>query len=275
MHKSISALIALSLCMALAACNAAAPGNSTSEPILTAGPSLYLPPRRITSTLPGLSPSPASPTATPTHLPPVTAQPPTQTATPVVELCSPLSEHPLTELPEIVSAPYNPPPMGSDARHQGVDFSYYRRGKRTSILGVGVQSVFAGRVAASISDSFPYGNVVIVETPASGLPSDLAEQLGMQADQSLYTLYAHMGAAPLVALDDAVTPCQPLGEVGKSGNAGVPHLHLEMRIGPAGRQFAAMAFYSTKTTQEQRDNYVLWRMSGEFQHFDPMSLLAP
>jgi murein DD-endopeptidase MepM/ murein hydrolase activator NlpD len=276
MRKPASALIALFLCLTMAACEAAAPGGSTSKPILTARPSPYPAVQTALATLPLGSPSPAPPTVTPAELSPVvTPQPPVLTATPVVELCSPLIEHPLVELPEIVSAPYNPPPMGSDARHQGVDFSYYRRGKRTSILGVGVQSVFAGQVAASISDSFPYGNVVIIETPVSDLPSALAEQFGMQADQSLYTLYAHMGAAPLVNSGDAVKTCQLLGEVGKSGNAGVPHLHLEMRIGPAGRQFASMAFYSTQTTQEERDNYVLWRMSGEFQHFDPMSLLAP
>jgi murein DD-endopeptidase MepM/ murein hydrolase activator NlpD len=193
----------------------------------------------------------------------------------VVELCSPLSEHALAELPEIVSDPYKPPPMGSDARHQGVDFSYYRRGGRSSILGVGVQSVLSGRVVAAISDSFPYGNMVIVETPASDLPRNLAVQLGIEEGESLYTLYAHLGAAPLVALGEAVTACQPLGEVGKSGNAGVPHLHLEMRIGSENRQLASMAFYSTQTTQEERDNYVLWRMSGAFRHFDPISVLAP
>jgi murein DD-endopeptidase MepM/ murein hydrolase activator NlpD len=165
--------------------------------------------------------------------------------------------------------------MGSDARHQGVDFAYYRRGERTSILGAGVQSIFAGRVAASITDSFPYGNVVIVETLASALPPELVTQLGIQDGESLYILYAHMGAAPLVALGDPVTACQTLGEVGKSGNAGVPHLHLEMRLGPQNRQLASMAFYSTQTTQEERDNYVLWRMSGEFRHFDPMNVLAP
>jgi murein DD-endopeptidase MepM/ murein hydrolase activator NlpD len=165
--------------------------------------------------------------------------------------------------------------MGSDARHQGVDFSYYRRGERTSILGVGIQSVFTGRVAASIADRFPYGNMVIVETPASELPVMMIEQLGIQKGESLYTLYAHMGDAPLVPLGEFVTACQALGEVGKSGNAGVPHLHLEMRIGAADQQLASMAFYSTQTTQQERDNYSRWRMSGEFRHIDPISVLVP
>jgi murein DD-endopeptidase MepM/ murein hydrolase activator NlpD len=275
MRKTISALIALFLCLALAACDAASPVSSTSAPSFTLSPSPHQPQGTVLATLSSLSTTPLIPTSTPASPPEATPQPPTQAATPELEPCSPLREHPLAELSEIVSAPYDPPPMGSDARHQGVDFSYYRRGERTSILGVGVQSVFGGQVAASIADSFPYGNVVIIETPAFTLPSGLLEKLGIQDDQSIYTLYAHMGAPPLVSLGDVVTACQPLGEVGKSGNAGVPHLHLEMRIGPTGRQFASMAFYSTQTTQEERDNYVLWRMSGEFQHFDPMTVLAP
>ncbi len=261
----------LILALALVACGS---GPSTRTPVV-ASPLPYQLPERASAAAPRHSTPSAVPSFTPDSLP-VSTEPPLQEgAEPVVEPCSPLFEHALAELPEIVSDPYNPPPMGSDARHQGVDFSYYRRGERSSILGVGVQSVFAGRAVASISDSFPYGNMVIVETPASDLPQNLAEQLGIEEDEFLYTLYAHLGAAPLVALGEAISACQPLGEVGKSGNAGVPHLHLEMRIGPENRQLASMAFYSTQTTQQERDNYVLWRMSGAFRHFDPMSVLAP
>jgi murein DD-endopeptidase MepM/ murein hydrolase activator NlpD len=198
---------------------------------------------------------------------------PLPSATPA--FCSPLVEHPLAELPEIVSDPYAPPPPGKEERHHGVDFSYYRRGERLSIEGVGVQSVFPGLVAASVQDRFPYGNMVIIETPLADLPGTVIAALGLNADESIYTLYAHMGAAPAVALGERVGACQALGQVGVSGNAGVPHLHLEMRRGPAGRQFNGMAFYSTQTSQEERDNYVLWRTSGTFQHFDPMSVLSP
>ena len=190
------------------------------------------------------------------------------------DLCSPLVEHSLAELPEIVSDPYAPPPPGKEERHHGVDFSYYRRGERLSIEGVGVQSVFPGVVAASITDRFPYGNMVIIETPFADVSESVIAALGLSPDESIYTLYAHMGAAPAVELGERVAACQALGQVGKSGNAGVPHLHLEMRRGPAGRQFAGMAYYSTQASQEERDNYVLWRTSGTFQHFDPMSVLA-
>ncbi len=274
MPKLQSLLIALFLSLALTACSGAAPGSVTGEPNLTTAAPLEQTLPLVTRSSPLRSPSPETLSATPTQ-PTAHLQTATQTVAPVVQPCSPLKENSLAGLAEIVSAPYNPPPMGSDARHQGVDFSYYQRGKRTSILGEGIQTVFGGRVAASISGSFPYGNVVIIETPASDLPLELREQLDIQEDQSLYTLYAHMGAAPLVAPGDAVSACQLIGEVGKSGNAGVAHLHLEMRIGPADQQFAGMAYYSTQTTQEERDNYTRWRMSGEFQHFDPLSLLAP
>ncbi|OGO40682.1 MAG: hypothetical protein A2W36_03550 [Chloroflexi bacterium RBG_16_58_14] len=199
----------------------------------------------------------------------------TPTPAAALSICSPLLEHPLEELPEIVSDPYAPPPPGKEERHQGVDFSYYRRGERPSIEGVGVQSVFAGVVAASIADRFPYGNMVIIETPLADLSPEVVALLGLAEGESVYTLYAHMGSAPHVRLGERVEACHALGQVGKSGNAGIAHLHLEMRRGPAGRQFAGMAFYSTQTSQEERENYVLWRTSGTFQHFDPMVVLAP
>jgi murein DD-endopeptidase MepM/ murein hydrolase activator NlpD len=189
-------------------------------------------------------------------------------------LCSPLSKHSLDELPEIVSDPYHPPPPGREERHQGVDFSYYRRGERVSILGMGVQSVLSGQVAAALVDKFPYGNTVIVETSYQDLPEELTRQFKIEKDESLYLLYAHLGEAPLVELGEMVNACQPLGLVGKSGNAGIPHLHLETRIGPAGEIFTSMLFYSTQATPEEMANYIKWRTSGIFRHFDPMDLLA-
>jgi murein DD-endopeptidase MepM/ murein hydrolase activator NlpD len=274
MRKILIALMALILCLVLPACSAASTASIATETPVGSGALPLSPPASPTMIFSvSYTPTPASfaPTARPFN---PALQPLEDSELPPVELCSPLSEHPLAELPEIVSDPYNPPAMGSDARHQGVDFSYYRRGQRTSIHGVGIQSVFAGRVVAAISDSFPYGNVVIIETPASDLPPWIVEQHGIRENESLYVLYAHLNSVPLVSLGDRVPVCQALGEVGKSGNAGIPHLHLEMRIGPTNQDFASMAFYSTQTTQEERDNYTLWRMSGEFRHLDPMSVLV-
>jgi murein DD-endopeptidase MepM/ murein hydrolase activator NlpD len=156
-----------------------------------------------------------------------------------------------------------------------VDFAYYRRGERASILGVQVQSVLDGRVAAVILNRIPYGNMVIVETSSSALPAEAIGQLDLPAGRSLYLLYAHMNAAPLVALDDRVACGQVLGEVGNTpkGWSSDPHLHLEARAGPPGVSFAGMVFYDTGATQEEMDNYRRWRMSGEFQLLDPLTLL--
>lgn len=208
-------------------------------------------------------PTVAPPSQTPT-LPPTTIP---------FRICSPLDIHDLDELPEIISDPYRPPPPGKEERHHGVDFSYYRRGERTTIQGVGVQTVLSGWVAAAITESFPYGNVVIIETSYDDLPPELISLLEIPPDESIYTLYAHMNQAPLVALGDLVQACQPLGQVGISGNAYEPHLHLEMRLGAPGAQFTSMGFYKADDTEEERSNYLLWRTSGEFRHLDPMRVL--
>jgi murein DD-endopeptidase MepM/ murein hydrolase activator NlpD len=219
---------------------------------------------------------PATPSPT-IPVQPVVVQPsiaPTATPTPIpFRICSPLDIHDLDELPEITSDPYRPPPPGKEERHHGVDFSYYRRGERTTIQGVGVQSVFSGKVVAAIVDSFPYGNVVILETEYADLPAALAAELEIPPGESIYTLYAHMDQAPLVALGDPVLACQALGQVGMSGNAYEPHLHLEMRLGAPGAQFTSMGFYKADDTAEERSNYLRWRTSGEFRHFDPMRVL--
>jgi murein DD-endopeptidase MepM/ murein hydrolase activator NlpD len=163
--------------------------------------------------------------------------------------------------------------MGKDDRHQGVDFSYYRRGERLSIEGVMIQSIYPGRVAATLGSTFPFGNFVIVETPAAQLPAELRERFSILENESLYILYAHMLAAPSLALGEAVEACQEIGQVGKSGNAGVAHLHLEMRHGPSRVRFSAMAYYLAEHTAEERANYLLWATSGTFLHFDPMAVL--
>jgi murein DD-endopeptidase MepM/ murein hydrolase activator NlpD len=191
----------------------------------------------------------------------------------IFEMCSPLAEETIPELWEIVSDPYNPPPPGSDERHQGVDFSHYRRKERLTIEGEVVQSVLSGRVAAAIQDRLPYGNMVIIETPGIDLPQVLADELGIEAGESLYLLYAHMQNAPQVVLGEMVYCGQEIGTVGMTGyNIVNPHLHLETRIGLAGGRFESMAFYDTSATVEEMDNYLRWRTSGDFRHFDPMML---
>jgi len=252
----------------LAGCTAAqapAPAADTpSPPAVSPSPALALEPVLAAT---------AASTAEPTPLPPTLT--PTPTA-PAVQVCSPLVEHPIDELLLIVSDPYYRPPANNpEGRHHGVDFSYYRRGERESIAGIGVQAVLPGRVAMALADSFPYGNVVIIETPRAALPPDLLEAAALEEGESLYLLYAHMEGAPLVQVGDPVEACQPLGAVGRSGNAGIAHLHWEARRGPQGTTFTDMQFYDTRAAQEQIDDYLLWRISGVYRHFNPLELLFP
>ena len=92
--------------------------------------------------------------------------------------------------------------------------------------------------------------------------------------RSLYYLYAHLNKLPVLKVGDAVTCGQVVGEVGTSGNSVNPHLHLETRLGPAGVTFSGLGYYDTRITEEERANYCIWRVSGWFQMFDPMTILS-
>lgn len=211
------------------------------------------------------------PTLTATPLP---TQPPTATPIPESKLCSPLSSTELGELAAIVSDGFHPPPAGQDGRHQGVDFAYYRKFGRASIAGERVQAVLEGTVAAAIQDRFPYGNVLIIETAYPRLPAWVRAMLELAEDQSLYVLYAHLAEFYPTEIGEAVSSCQTIGIVGRSGNAGVAHLHLEMRIGKAAQIFPSMAYYIADATPDERQTYLWWRTSGEFQAIDPLLILV-
>jgi murein DD-endopeptidase MepM/ murein hydrolase activator NlpD len=213
----------------------------------------------ITTTIPLATPS-STPTITPTSVP-------------AFRLCSPLAEHQVSDLPGIVSSPYDPPPMGKDDRHQGVDFAYYNQGGRESILGEGVTAILPGWVVTVIPDRLPYGNMVILETPRERLSAEIIQGLGIEPGESLYHLYAHFLEVPLPSPGAWVECGDLIGQVGATGyNIPVAHLHLETRIGPAGKRFDGMGYYDTQASESDRVNYELWRMSGVFRHFDPMVL---
>ena len=200
----------------------------------------------------------------------------TATGTPTeipTTICSPLGEHDLSILENIVSDPYAPPPDGGDERHHGVDFAYYRDGIRVSIEGEGVMSILDGRVSYVQTDRLPYGNMVIIETNVEQLPEDVVVLLGLTKGQSLYHLYAHLLDVPKVGMGDWVKCGEQIGQVGKTGyNIVNSHLHLEIRVGPEGAVFYPMAFYDTRATREEQASYLLWRTSGLFRHQDPMKL---
>jgi murein DD-endopeptidase MepM/ murein hydrolase activator NlpD len=192
---------------------------------------------------------------------------------PPIKICSPLTGEPIEELWLITSDPYRPPPPGDDGRHEGVDYAYYQRGERVSIQGAGVEAVLPGWVSTALSGTFPYGNFVIIETPLHYLPETLVQSLDLGPGQALYTVYAHLETPPWVWAGEWVEACAPLGLVGKSGNAGQAHLHLETRTGPAGVLFFDMGYYKIEATEAERANYLRWRIGGEFQHFNPLLVL--
>jgi murein DD-endopeptidase MepM/ murein hydrolase activator NlpD len=247
---------------------------------------------------PPLAPTAAPPTPPPTFAPTATAatlEPSATPARPPEGPCAPLQDVSIAQLLELAKEPFVRPRPGFDDGHHGVDFAYYTLGERQQMLGHPVQSVFAGQVAAALPNRPPYGYTLIVETPLEDVPAalraglDLAPQptprpgdirlscpalpeLAATGKQSLYLLYAHLNALPLVDQGETVACGETVGEVGTTGNSINPHLHLEARVGPAGARFDSMAHYLSRATQEEMANYCLWRVSGVFQLLDPITL---
>jgi murein DD-endopeptidase MepM/ murein hydrolase activator NlpD len=229
------------------------------------------------------------PTRTPTEQPPATSQPepvllpdptdippePTELPLPAVDsLCSPLEFVDLKDLPRMISDGYRPPPKGSDARHQGVDFAYYHWKGQGPIEGTSIKAVLPGIVAVSEKDSYPFGNVVVIETLRRQLSADIQNEFGIYEGDSLYSLYAHMkDGSPLVVLGEAVAACEPVGFVGKTGNTQAAHLHFETRVGPAGMRLDGFTLYTETASEQEKKNYRLWSISGQYLTFDPMRLL--
>lgn len=221
---------------------------------------------------------------------------PTSTETPI-SICSPLADIQTNELREILTNPLEIPASGSDAGHHGLDFAYYQRGDHGSIEGLPVYSMLTGKITAALSNTWPYGNVIIIETPLSELPTNWAAILSnielaprptpdgrlfcpeeafstpTQGDNSLYILYAHLQQPPNYQISDPVPCGQQIGLVGNTGYSGNPHLHLEYRLGPSGAAFTEITHYINTATQQEMVNYCLWRISGAFQVIDPFLLM--
>ncbi len=237
-------------------------------------------------------------TPTPKPTPTLTITPkPTLTSTPI-PVCSPLSGIKLQELPEILTNPFVAPTPGQDAGHHGIDLAYYRYGGRIGIEGLPILAILSGTVSSVLSNSWPYGNMVIVETPLDQLPESWHGQFNTAAKpvlvtpdtrlycpatpsninttesgQSLYILYAHMQQEPTLEIGNQLSCGQELGAVGNTGKSGNPHLHLEFRVGPSGAKFEQMSHYINNATTEEMVNYCLWRVSGVFELKDPLPLL--
>jgi murein DD-endopeptidase MepM/ murein hydrolase activator NlpD len=212
-------------------------------------------------------------------------------------LCSPLPGMSLAELEAAIHNPFRPPRPGRDEPHQGVDIAVVQDG--IAIPGEPVLSLLPGIVAAIIQDRFPYGFAMMIETPLESLDGELISNFQLPSSlptrephpaltcppfdptlnwdtrkRSLYLLYAHMRSMGNFQLEDSVECGRQLGEVGQSGNALNPHLHLEVRLGPAGARFPSMAHYLSDATQEEMSNYCDWRVRDIFLLVDPMHILS-
>ena len=241
----------------------------------------------------------AAPTRTARTAPTATGVPTgTSTPAPEMEVCSPLTNYSLEQIPSLVANPYHPPPPGSDQPHEGVDLAVLQPETRIALQGAPIQAALAGTVAAAISDRFPYGNALIIETPLDGLPNDWLDSIAFPTPaptlpfngpltcpdvnlhlalaaqrRSVYLVYAHMQAAPSLQAGNTVACAQPLGKIGASGNALNPHLHLEARVGPSGARFASMAHYDASATPAEMAAYCTWRVSNSFQLLDPLKIV--
>jgi murein DD-endopeptidase MepM/ murein hydrolase activator NlpD len=214
----------------------------------------------------------------------------------VLEVCSPLAEFDFNALETAIVNPFNPPALGKDEPHHGIDFAKLDAQTRIALVGWPVQAVLAGTVAGVILDRFPYGNTLIIETSFDGVlpplplplmaPTPLVKSpltcptLDLPVDWpgesiSLYLLYAHLQSPPARQVEEKVACGSPLGEIGMSGNALNPHLHLEVRAGPAGMRFPSMAHYDASANSAEMAAYCLWRISGWFQPLNPLDLFQP
>jgi murein DD-endopeptidase MepM/ murein hydrolase activator NlpD len=265
----------------LSACNLNAKDSqfkSTPSPVTTPEPSNTVAPTLI----------PSTPTASPSPTPIL-----------VNQVCSPLQDETLAELSEIITQPFKMPPLGFDNDHQGVDFSYYRHNGHIGIQGLPVFASLEGMVIAVLKEKMVYGNSIIIETPYDQIPAAWLIQLQLPAvaptvvpnqrltcpvykndpnqkldinKRSLYLLYAHFDQPPVLKIGDRVQCGQQIGAVGNSGKSSNPHLHVEIRIGPSGAIFEGLAHYDARSTDMERNNYCVWRVSNLFQMIDPMRL---
>lgn len=215
-----------------------------------------------------------------------------------IQSCSPLTEFSTEDLIEMISNPFYPPVQGSDDPHQGVDFSVIDPSLGYAVQGTPIQTILGGEVVMVMNDRFPYGHALLVETTFHQLPSGWMdhlinlpepELLGnspnlscpagwddeplQDEQQSLFILYAHLANPLSLEIGQKVTCGEEIGEIGDSGNALAPHLHIEMRYGFSSDILGSMAHYDVSAREDEMSNYCRWRVSGWYQLIDPTELI--
>jgi murein DD-endopeptidase MepM/ murein hydrolase activator NlpD len=263
--------------------------------------------------------SQSTPVITPTQLPtqtetsiviPTATVNPTATSVPLINgACSPLQGFALNNLNSIISNPYTDKypfsegPAG-DKNHPAVDLGFYSTKPIPSYNGpelstddgLPIQALLPGKVVETVDNLFPYGNMVLVETPLDQLSPDLLAKLNIpdpysqaeldnrfpcQKDQttitwsvrsrSLYVLYAHMKSPSTLQKGDLVQCGEVVGAIGATGNSSesIEHLHLEIRVGPSDANFRTISDYISSATPDERYNYCIWALSEVFRSIDP------
>lgn len=217
----------------------------------------------------------------------------------ILNFSSPLQGIELEELELINSNPFVYAGPGKDEGHHGTDFSFYQYKTFNQIENLPVLSILDGKVRSVIANRPPYGNMIIIETALTAFPDHFQKKLvenvvfenlpnytnlncpnyssfNYEIDKnslSLYVLYAHLFDVPGFNIDDQVLSGSQIGKVGNTGSSGNPHLHLEFRIGPSDYNFPEMAHYHNSATDQEMENYCLWRVSGYFSQIDPMEMI--
>ncbi len=241
----------------------------------------------------------STPTATATPIPTATVIP-TPTQEIAVGVCSPLVGIGREKLYRITSNKYVAPDPYVEGGHPALDFSFYKFEAFTTFKNFPLQAVLPGKIALVVNNRFPYGNMLLVETPLTQIdpsflatipqPTPLPGSIYSTGDRcpvtgspvtwdasgkSIYVLYAHLAQPPEPTVGDDISCGQPIGFAGTTGNSVEEHLHLEMRIGPSNAQFNSIASQHSSANLEERYNYCIWSISGVFQPFDPAILLYP
>lgn len=217
----------------------------------------------------------------------------------VISICSPLAEIALGDLHSITSQGFTPSTAFQDDGHPGVDLAFFTFADLPSMYGHPVQAILPGKVVLVIENRFPYGSMILVETPlewvddtvlpTGAIPTPIPQDnidmfspcandplyaniapIEMSTDsRSLYVLYSHLQDKPAYTPGDMVSCGEIIGAVGLTGNTVAEHLHLEIRIGPSDAEFNTFAMYKPDATIEERYYYCNWSTSGRFQPIDP------